>query len=378
MTAGLLQSQNLGYSSGGLGLWNYVGFWFHSYGQYNTALTHPESPFLIADDITSLVVLLVFSALQAYASFKIFKSLAKKSEQDPARTFVHRSPSNRIFAVTSICVFAGHLVVAVLFLASFALKLRLAKTYPERTIETISVFRLEATTVTLAQVVILLADALLVYRCYIVCRTQWVIWVMTIVTLLGSLTIFILNTVVTFSFHSVHNSLLPVLETACSVLLNIIVTISITTKLILAQRKFKELAGRSSNAPYARVIGILLEAALPPALVGLIICTLTVPLNFADGVNYTYCINILWFSCTALAPQLIAVRVLHGNTYETRHLSSVPTLPLAFTKSTQQTAPTIETSTNVEGSTAAHSFSLHSPQGANMTSKGVSSMGSVK
>jgi hypothetical protein len=82
------------------------------------------------------------------------------------------------------------------------------------------------------------------------------------------------------------------------VLLNIIVTVSITVKLILAQRKFKALAGRSSNAPYARVISILLEAALPPALVGVILCSITVPLSLVRGVNYTYCINILWFSCT--------------------------------------------------------------------------------
>lgn len=73
--------QNRGHSSVSLGFWNYVGFWFHSLGQYNTALTHPESPFLVADDITSLVVLLTFSGwllpnLQ-YAKRNLLSSPAK-------------------------------------------------------------------------------------------------------------------------------------------------------------------------------------------------------------------------------------------------------------------------------------------------------------
>jgi hypothetical protein len=95
-----------------------------------------------------------------------------------------------------------------------------------------------------------------------------------------------------------------VLSAGSSVLVNLLVTVSIASRMFLAKRRSQRLwntnASNVDRNPYGTAIAILLEAAVPPALVGLVVTIIAIPLeNSAAGSGISTnprSLRVLWVS----------------------------------------------------------------------------------
>ncbi|KAH6902184.1 hypothetical protein BKA70DRAFT_1521291 [Coprinopsis sp. MPI-PUGE-AT-0042] len=109
-----------------------------------------------------------------------------------------------------------------------------------------------------------------------------------------------------------------------SVMVNVVTTTLIVTRLLMMERKMRNLAKEStmfrSGLPYRRIIALLLESALPFTLVGIagLICA-----GLLDPINNTYSraihafpiLMVAWTNALALGPQCIVLRVISGTTF---------------------------------------------------------------
>ncbi|KAH6869086.1 hypothetical protein BKA70DRAFT_1491398 [Coprinopsis sp. MPI-PUGE-AT-0042] len=109
-----------------------------------------------------------------------------------------------------------------------------------------------------------------------------------------------------------------------SVMVNVVTTTLIITRLLMMERKMRNLAKEStmfrSGLPYRRVIALLLESALPFTLVGIagVVCA-----GLLDPINNTYSraihafpiLMVAWTNALALGPQCIVLRVISGTTF---------------------------------------------------------------
>ncbi|KAH6880336.1 hypothetical protein BKA70DRAFT_190881 [Coprinopsis sp. MPI-PUGE-AT-0042] len=181
---------------------------------------------------------------------------------------------------------------------------------------------------------IIFADALLVYRCFIVFEAPWA-WIISVpsgLSLLGSFGCFIAQVSLSEKRLGPGGVIFIVAGTYTSLLANLIVSPALILRVWLARREMESLVGESrfshTHVPYTRLIEILTESAVPPLLLGL----LHLILHFAiRDCHFTF-INMLWVSFTILAPQTLTLRVLDGP----KHIrvgivsSHTQTLPIAF------------------------------------------------
>ncbi|KAH6908282.1 hypothetical protein BKA70DRAFT_265848 [Coprinopsis sp. MPI-PUGE-AT-0042] len=86
----------------------------------------------------------------------------------------------------------------------------------------------------------------------------------------------------------------------CSVLVNLIVTLAIAARLREAEQELRRISS-VSGTPYKAAFCIFLDSALPPTIVGVLICVAIIPLEhyFPDRPIYTHWITV---SGTLLRP----------------------------------------------------------------------------
>ncbi|RXW12436.1 hypothetical protein EST38_g13420 [Candolleomyces aberdarensis] len=148
-------------------------------------------------------------------------------------------------------------------------------------------------------VVIVIGDALLVYRCYIVCVEYW--WV-TILPMMTSLSGLVASTLLTVST-------------------NIIVTTLITIRLLRARRTLAKLLPSADVRVYTGVIAILIESAAPLAIFGIMAAVAAVGVYYIQrkssegSMVCLYVFQGLFYSFCGLSPHMIIFRVTTGRSF---------------------------------------------------------------
>ena len=161
------------------------------------------------------------------------------------------------------------------------------------------------------------------YRCYIACHGNLFVWGSALLTTILSagdlpalpprcrilfaeatllLGIFIASCVFIGRGRYVADPLRSILfqgRIVCSVIVNLIVTVAIAVRLREAEEQLRRLSS-VAGTPYKTAFCIFLDSALPPTILGVIICAAVIPLEhiFPDRPIYTHWLIILWFSCT--------------------------------------------------------------------------------
>ncbi|KAH6902194.1 hypothetical protein BKA70DRAFT_1307434 [Coprinopsis sp. MPI-PUGE-AT-0042] len=122
-----------------------------------------------------------------------------------------------------------------------------------------------------------------------------------------------------------------------SVAVSVVTTTLIIARLLLLQRRVKNLAGNSaalrSTLPYRQIIALLLESALPFTLVGVAGAIATAFID-PEGKRNKWAMDaspillVLWTNALALGPQFIALRIICGTAW-TANASQSSTRPIS-------------------------------------------------
>ncbi|RXW21395.1 hypothetical protein EST38_g4455 [Candolleomyces aberdarensis] len=192
--------------------------------------------------------------------------------------------------------------------------------------------------------VIMIGDALLVYRCYIVCVEYWWVTILPMMTSLSALVLFFMMDYPTGQDNSTVNY--SAASTLLTVSTNIIVTTLITIRLLCARRTLANLLPSADVRVYTGVITILIESAAPLTIFGII--TAVTSLLFTGGLvkesgGSLVCVYLfqgLFYSFCALSPHMIIFGVTTGRSF-TKFPSAkdgVPTNPLQFARRTAESS----------------------------------------
>ncbi|KAH6888227.1 hypothetical protein BKA70DRAFT_1331948 [Coprinopsis sp. MPI-PUGE-AT-0042] len=377
-----------------------LGFWTHSFRSYNDALLDSTSAKgAIADDIASLMMFLGFSVLQFQLCRRIMQSRYCQKEGKCKE----RAPSSR-FAQVSAVLFLLYLVAGILFTTVFVMKMSRAplpskierivsseappgmctfqrtrsewhwvegqyvggyqrketsewRCFTAALVELTPIFILETVGGSLLQVLILVADALLLYRCYAVFLDKPVVYRVGGFVFLTS---FVLSVVyIAYCISEGYSSRNPepkslpagfnlhqaaAIYISCSTAVNLFVTIAISSRIISAKRRLDVAlqdvsASQESMGAHKTAVIILVEAALPASLVGIVLAVITVPLgnreiSIKNAVS-PRAIRVLWVSLLAIAPQIIAIRVAEGRSWSETQ-SEVVSRSIAFGEGQKQ------------------------------------------
>ncbi|KAJ3541600.1 hypothetical protein NMY22_g3822 [Coprinellus aureogranulatus] len=169
---------------------------------------------------------------------------------------------------------------------------------------------------------IFLSDALMLFRCYIVCSdARWLtvfpflLWISSTVTsIIG----------VPLSTPWPARAIYTGVGTILSAVLNISITAIITVRLLNARRRFlKSLPSGSTGVlqQYTGVVAILIESALPLSVFGLIYAVTGMAVGIGSSTNMvgieaaTHILGVFYLSFLALSPQLIIFRVTLGRSW---------------------------------------------------------------
>ncbi|KAH6899389.1 hypothetical protein BKA70DRAFT_739162 [Coprinopsis sp. MPI-PUGE-AT-0042] len=305
-----------------------------------------EGPFRILDDILAVVIFSGFSVIETRILYRLIRpSNARRSSKS--------SRSSRLAAVVTITLGLAYVVCAALTLVNFMVKLALVTRYSRGVLDGSSppacptgyslveswlslcvseskanrirlVIALDVTNAILFQLMLIVSDALLLYRCFILLSKPWS-WIIT--------TVATLPLCASFGFlicNFFHRRLDVVAPTYVSLLTNLVTSTTLVFRLWRAKREAEESMGDrlcQAQIPYKRLIGILVESALPPLLLGILHMILFFSLQ-ATVIS----LNVLLVSFTILAPQSISLRVQKGREHEAqKHTSGqIFTLPIAF------------------------------------------------
>ncbi|KAH6908592.1 hypothetical protein BKA70DRAFT_1280268 [Coprinopsis sp. MPI-PUGE-AT-0042] len=327
-----------------------MGYWSHNVIQFANSLLL-QGPFLILDDILAIIVLACCSVIQVQISYRCWTSLKPKAADDKA------TRSHSVFRITSIALCFAYLVGASLTVITFILKLnfisRLIKadglSTPSCPLDYVKVASalcvetkrasvqwtigiIDTVAATIFQLTVILADSLLVYRCYIVLRSPWS-WIISgtaslpLVASVGLLIILLLPNSAAYG----NPVLLWRIATYFSLFTNLIVSPVLIIHLRRATQKLESLLGHTDStrtgSPYKRITEILIEAAFPPIPSGVVHVIL-----FAAFKRQAVVLNMMLLSFAVLAPQTIALRVLQGQQHKPSPatLEEMPTRPIAF------------------------------------------------
>ncbi|KAF4615834.1 hypothetical protein D9613_012372 [Agrocybe pediades] len=162
-----------------------------------------------------------------------------------------------------------------------------------------------------ANIITFMVDSLLIYRCYIIWNSNWMVVVIPIMALIASTVMSVLRTIAAsrpasslFAQNAVRFGL-P--YWALSLSLNMLVTLLIVTRLWLARRQVAMFAEPEQLTIYTGVAAMVIESALPYAVVSLILVILYGKGNTAELLFIPLLPHI-----QSIAPQLIIIRVRRG------------------------------------------------------------------
>ncbi|KAH6894978.1 hypothetical protein BKA70DRAFT_1232312 [Coprinopsis sp. MPI-PUGE-AT-0042] len=326
---------------------NWGSSWTHDLLRVHSGLKGGAPGYAI-DDLAALLLFPAFIAIQARATYQIHQQVKARRRT----TLCSADTSSTKFGVANVVLFAGYCISSILFICGFAFKLSLLSNGLDTSDGRVVSRWLDLAAIGSAHLVILVADALLVYRCYIACHGKLYVWGSALLVTLLSAGILLTSCVFIGRGRYIADPLRTVLfhgRIVCSVLVNLIVTLAIAARLREAEQELRRISS-VSGTPYKAAFCIFLDSALPPTIVGVLICVAIIPLEhyFPDRPIYTHWITVLWYSFTvypipshphaavssrtlqALAPQLIAVRVLKGQSWES---PATETSPVVFHRS---------------------------------------------
>ncbi|KAF6750352.1 hypothetical protein DFP72DRAFT_817754 [Ephemerocybe angulata] len=129
----------------------------------------------------------------------------------------------------------------------------------------------------------------------------------------------------------------PWLAVVMPVLVNLIVTVAIITRIDITKRQIKQLSGRILyDSGYSCLTVTLIESALPSALFGVLAAVLQrAGKGGVERVRFSP--MMLWVAFTALSPQFIIIRVIQGRSWSKEYAMSacsMPDMPLVFANDT--------------------------------------------
>ncbi|KAJ2913709.1 hypothetical protein MD484_g6701, partial [Candolleomyces efflorescens] len=160
-----------------------------------------------------------------------------------------------------------------------------------------------------------IGDALLVYRCYIVCVEYRWLTILPALTTLAGLALFITQTFL------INDKLSAPLFSACiflTVSTNIIVTALITFRLLRARRALEKVLPSADMRVYTSVIAILVESAAPLTIIGIVTAIVqqwaSAPRTLAFHVCNMLFQGLFYIFCT-LSPHMIIFRVTTGRSF---------------------------------------------------------------
>ncbi|KAF6749690.1 hypothetical protein DFP72DRAFT_970053, partial [Ephemerocybe angulata] len=200
---------------------------------------------------------------------------------------------------------------------------------------------LEVAFSTLVETLIASVDAILIYRFYVIYHdsvTRWKFLVTIFLSLLsiagpiiGAIALGKLAALGTKSdpwwtanfpknaFLAWHS---PLLAVVMPVLVNLIVTVAIITRIAITKKQIKQLSGRILyDSGYSCLTVTLIESALPSALFGVLAAVLQrAGKGGVEGVRFSP--MMLWVAFTALSPQFIIIRVIQGRSWSKEYAMS--------------------------------------------------------
>lgn len=156
-----------------------------------------------------------------------------------------------------------------------------------------------------------LGDSLLLYRCYMFYREDRWVAILPTLLFLASTAMAIVSTVQSalpgdnLFGGSTANFLLC--WVALSVSFNILVTIIICARLLIAHSRLKSLLGTEDLKTYTGVVAILVESALPLSITGIAFVV-----SIAKNSETEIAFACVWGTFATLAPQMIIYRVASG------------------------------------------------------------------
>ncbi|OCH85264.1 hypothetical protein OBBRIDRAFT_740208 [Obba rivulosa] len=206
-------------------------------------------------------------------------------------------------------------------------------------------------------VLILMGDGLLIYRCFVIWRSSWLVVALPILIYLANFALAILVLITagtpggqTFSGRTVDFGT-PLYSMAIS--LNIILTILICGRLLFLSKWVRQTMGSESAEIYTGIMAILIESAVPYSICGIIFL-----IPYVRGSETSIAFAQIWGKVTCLAPQLIAYRVVtrrawssetvSGIAFRTRAEPDDTSDPLEFSTQIQLPASQTRTMSNAE------------------------------
>jgi len=162
---------------------------------------------------------------------------------------------------------------------------------------------------TSAIALICLGDALLIYRCFILWASNYMIIVIPVLVYLGDLALGILVLISSgtpggkfFSGKAVDFGT-PFYSMAIA--LNIILTMLICGRLLHISRWVRKTLGHDASDLYTNVMSIMIESALPYSLCGIMFI-----IPYVRGSDTSIAFAQMWGKFTCISPQLIVFRVV--------------------------------------------------------------------
>ncbi|KAJ2921030.1 hypothetical protein H1R20_g16063, partial [Candolleomyces eurysporus] len=167
---------------------------------------------------------------------------------------------------------------------------------------------------TITGCVILIADALLIYRLYMIYIEHWWVVILPALTSVGSVVLYFIGNYV----HSGAAS--GPAATALTVTTNVIITTLISVRLLRARRTLSKLLPSTDMHLYTGIVAILIESALPLTLFGILAAVMQQLGDSAVGasVGFLVCEPLfsgLFYSFCALSPHMIIFRVTTGRSF---------------------------------------------------------------
>ncbi|TFY55599.1 hypothetical protein EVJ58_g8145 [Rhodofomes roseus] len=174
----------------------------------------------------------------------------------------------------------------------------------------------------------LLGDALMIYRCYVLYNSIYIILFPSLLWL-GS---FASGVLFLYASGNPHGDFFEGFAQNCglgyyttTIFLNFLTTTMIIGRLLWVARYMRKNLGRATSETYVNVIAIIVESALPYTLIG-IANLITYGVRSDTNVLFAAMYGMM----TGLAPQLIIMRVIKGRAISRRDMTEVLTNSMTF------------------------------------------------
>jgi len=156
-----------------------------------------------------------------------------------------------------------------------------------------------------------LGDALLIYRCYIIWASNWIVVVFPILIYFAAMSMSILliwsSAQPDANFFQGRSVSFGVPYVSLTISLNIIVTLLICGRLVAVRNRVRAALGEEHARTYTNVVSIIVESAAPFTVLGI-----AYVVSYARNSPTSFAFVQVWGDFCALSPQLIILRVVMG------------------------------------------------------------------